>query len=302
MIQSSLSTEQEHALQEALDARAAVAIGDPRPTTATVKSPADRARARRAALQETADRLSERARHERGAHPSLDAVFEMADRDVEVGGGIMAGALAYRLFIWMLPAALVAIAGLGYAADAAAVEPQDAAESLGLAAIVTSSIANSAESPSRSYALLVGIPILLVATRSLLRTLLVAHRLIWTDVRTGARKPTASLTLQLTVVLTAYLTTTTLTATAGHASLVGRVLSLVVVGIPYGALWLLVAMRLPHGDAPWQALVPGAVVFGVGLMGMHTATALVIGPTAQSKAGTYGSLGWPRRSCSGSSS
>ena len=37
----------------------------------------------------------------------------MADRDADVGGGIIAGALAYRLFIWLLPFALVLVAGLG---------------------------------------------------------------------------------------------------------------------------------------------------------------------------------------------
>ena len=39
----------------------------------------------------------------------------MVERDSEVGGGIIAGALAYRLFIWLLPLALVAVAGLGFA-------------------------------------------------------------------------------------------------------------------------------------------------------------------------------------------
>jgi hypothetical protein len=63
-----------------------------------------------------AERLAERAQAERGRHRSVDAVFEMADRDSEVGGGIIAGALAYRLFIWLLPLALVAVAGLGIAA------------------------------------------------------------------------------------------------------------------------------------------------------------------------------------------
>ena len=47
----------------------------------------------------------------------LDAAFEMVDRDLEVGGGIIAGALAYRLFIWLLPAGLVFVGGIGVVAD-----------------------------------------------------------------------------------------------------------------------------------------------------------------------------------------
>ena len=56
----------------------------------------------------------------------------MVDRDGEVGGGIIAGALAYRLFIWLLPLTLVAVAGLGIAADASSESPGRAAGSLGL--------------------------------------------------------------------------------------------------------------------------------------------------------------------------
>ena len=77
-----------------------------------------------------AERLAQRAETERAQHRSVDAVFEMVERDSEVGGGIIAGALAYRLFIWLLPVALIAVAGLGFAADAASQSPEEAAESL----------------------------------------------------------------------------------------------------------------------------------------------------------------------------
>ena len=254
-------------------------------------TPTSRVRARTAAVRERAARLAARAAAAREAHRSLDAAFTVADRDAEVGGGIMAGALAYRLFIWLLPAALVAIAGLGLTSEAAHVEPKDAANSLGLAGIVSSSVAHSAKSSSRWYALLIGIPVLLIATRSLLRALIVVHRLIWTDIARGVRKPTPAATLQLAVVLLLLVGASTLTSSANHASLLAGMLAVLAVGVPYGALWLLVSTRLPHGDAPWRALVPGAIVFGLGVEAVHALTAFVIGPAAESKAGTYGSLG-----------
>src|SRR5690242_13039941 len=114
------------------------------------------------------ERLAERAQDERRRHGSVDAAFEMVDRDSEVGGGIIAGALAYRLFIWLLPLALVAVAGLGLAADSQSQSPREAAGSLGVQSLVSSSIASAAESPKRWYALLIGIPILVWTTRSLL--------------------------------------------------------------------------------------------------------------------------------------
>ena len=86
--------------------------------------PRGAAPSRRDAIQARARELAARAEAERRRHESVDVVFEVVDRDVETGGGIIAGALAYRLFIWLLPAVLVAVAGLGFAADAGSRAPR----------------------------------------------------------------------------------------------------------------------------------------------------------------------------------
>src|SRR5215475_2302075 len=147
------------------------------------------------------DRLSQRAQEERGRHGWIDAIFEFVDRDSEVGGGIIAGALAYRLFIWLLPLALVVVAGLGIAADSRSESPRDAAGEVGMQGLVSSSIATAADSPKRWYALVVGIPVLIWATRSVLRVLIGAHRLVWTDDRGRAPKPRFVAALKLLVLL-----------------------------------------------------------------------------------------------------
>src|SRR5262245_11842273 len=139
----------------------------------------DPTRTRAEELRAGAQRLAQRAEAERRRHRSVDAAFEIADRDSDVGGGIMAGALAYRLFIWLLPRALVAVAGLRIAADVSSGSPEDAAESLGFEGLISNSIASAANSPNRWYALLIGVPVLVWATRSLLRVLIVTHRLVW---------------------------------------------------------------------------------------------------------------------------
>jgi len=256
-----------------------------------LRSARDRARARGATLQAKGALLAERAQSERSRHSSVDAAFEMADRDAEVGGGIMAGALAYRLFIWLLPLALVLIAGLGLASDTANVSPDDAARDMGLAGLVTNSVAASAESSTRWYALLVGIPILLLATRSVLRTLVVMHRLVWTDLRSAAPKPTAAATLKLLAALTIGIGLSTLAGAIRHSSIGAGLVATLLIPIPYAVLWLAVAMQLPHRDAPWLHLVPGAILFGVGIEVLHAITAYFIAPQVASKQGTYGALG-----------
>lgn len=251
----------------------------------------ERTRLRAAAIRARAQRLEERAQAERRRHGSVDAAFELVDRDGEVAGGIIASALAYRFFFWLLPAALVAVAGLGIAADSASESPESAAESVGLEDLVSSSVANAASSPNRWYALLVGIPVLLLATRSLLRALTGAHRLVWTDVRSAAPRATVAGTLRLLVLLVA------LVVVSGFAGAVRAwspgvgVLPTLLIALPYAGIWLLVSLRLPHRDAPATALLPGAVLFGLGLELLHVFTAYVLEPWAISKQGTYGTLG-----------
>jgi len=242
-------------------------------------------------MQARAHRVEERAQAERRRHASVDAVFEMVDRDREVGGGIMAGALAYRLFIWLLPFALVAVGGLGVAAQTATESPESAAKSLGLAGLVSSSVASAANSPAHWYALLIGFPILLWATRSLLRALIVVHRLVWADLRAAAPKPTVGASVQLLAVLVGFVFVSALASSARSWSVIGGILVTLAVTLGQVGLWLLVSVRLPHRAAPLRALLPGAIFFAVGIELLGVVTTYLIGPHASSKQGTYGAIG-----------
>jgi len=241
--------------------------------------------------QQLAQQVVQRAEVERERHRSVDAVFEMVEHEGDVAGAIIAAALAYRLFIWLLPLTLVIVAGLGFAADAASESPQDAAGTLGFEGLISSSVASAAKSSNRWYALFIGIPVLVWATRSLLRALIGAHRLIWSDVRAATPKPKLVPALVLLAVLLGF-GIVSAAASAVRASSPGfGVLATLVALVPYAALWIFVAVRVPHRDAPWTALVPGAVVFAVGLEVVHAVIVYVITPYALAKQGTYGALG-----------
>jgi membrane protein len=236
-------------------------------------------------------RFAQRAEVERQRHRSVDAAFEMAERDSEVGGGMIAGALAYRLFIWLLPLALVAVAGLGLAADASSESPEEAGKSLGMEGLISNSISSAANSPNRWYALLIGIPVLIWASRSVLRALIVSHRLIWTDVRSAAPKPKLGATLRLLVLLLCFgLVSACASAIRAWSTGAGVLATLVALAF-YAGLWLLVSLRLPHREAEWTALIPGSVLFGLGTLLFQVAIAYVITPWALAKQGTYGALG-----------
>ena len=238
-----------------------------------------------ASVRARAEELTQQAQEARRRHRSVDAVFDMADRDAEVGGGLIAGALAYRFFIWLLPFVLVAVAGLGIAADASSTSPEDAADEVGLADLVTRSVAQAANSSARWYALVVGLFALVLATRSVLRALIGAHRLVWTDVRGVAPRPTLLATFRLLALFLAFFALAGLTgAVRGLFDGLG-LLAIAFLTLPYAGLWLLVTIRLPHRGADWTALVPGALLVGVGLQVLHVVAALFIGPVGDRQAG-----------------
>lgn len=240
---------------------------------------------------ETQRRAAELGESQRHAHQSVDAAFEMVNRDGDIGGGIIAGALAYRLFIWLLPLALVAVAGLGIAADAANESPKEAAEAAGLGGLVSNSIQTAATSSGRWYALIIGIPILVYVTRSVLRALIGAHRLVWAQARAETAKPTLPATLLLLgLLLLLPIASGIASALRAHSPRVG-VLGTILAVFPYAGIWLLVMAGLPHRDAPWKALIPGAVLFGLGMELLHVVLAYFLVPYALAKQGTYGALG-----------
>jgi len=251
----------------------------------------ERSRHRIAVLEARAQAIAERAQRERTRHGSVDAVFEMVDRDGEVAGGIIAGALAFRLFIWLLPFALVAVAGLGIAAHQSSESPKTAARTLGLTGLVTHSVATAAKSGNRWYALAIGIPVLIFATRSVLRVLIGCHRLVWGDLRMEVPKPKLGATLRLLVLILCFYGLTGFAAweRARPGGLGLGVTLAVTVG--YGALWLVVSLRLPHHGARWTALIPGAIVFGLCAEVLQLVAVYLLAPYALEKEGTYGALG-----------
>jgi membrane protein len=241
-------------------------------------------------LQDRAKQAAARAEAMRAERGTVDAAFEMVDRDGDVGGGILSGALAYRIFIWLLPFSLVLVAGIGLASAAADNSAEDAANSLGLQGVVAHSIAEASRGSSRWYALLIGLPVLVWATRSLLRALIVVHRLVWAEPRRMVPKPTLGPTLRLLLFLVAYFAIRELSRWVGSWADLAVLDGLVGLVLVF-AWWLLLSMRLPHRDATWADLVPGALVMSVGLGAIALVGSYAIAPRLESSVSAYGALG-----------
>jgi uncharacterized BrkB/YihY/UPF0761 family membrane protein len=250
-----------------------------------------RLRQRREALQARMDSLSERAQDERGRRGWLDATFEVADRDAEVAGGIIAGALAYRLFLWLLPAGLVFVGGLGVVADMTSRSPKNVGSTLGIGGIVASSMQSASNSHTPWYALIAGVPLLVYATRSVLRVLIGTHRLVWGEVRAARPKPTFVDAAKLLGILVGFFILAGFAGWARERSAAAGIVATIGVTVGFTALWLWTSTQLPHRDAGWRDLVPGAVLVGAGAGILQLAAAYLFAPYALQKQGTYGALG-----------
>src|SRR5690606_9667489 len=134
----------------------------------------------------------------------------------------------------------------------------------GIAGLVAVAVQGTAELSlwQRLTAVVGGSFALLWATRTAIKVLRVAHSRIW-----GERPSKGPLVKPVAFslgVLSLFALGALLIRTAADVNLLlGVAAMLASIVLPAG-MWLLASMHLPHADAPWWALLPGAVIFGVG--------------------------------------
>jgi uncharacterized BrkB/YihY/UPF0761 family membrane protein len=223
---------------------------------------------------------------------SVDATLATFERDRERAGWLLAGALAHRLFLWLLPFTLVLVAGLGFLASANRESPADLAEALGVVGLAADSIARAAADAERArfIALFVGLPALYIATVGAIKAFRTVSALAW-GVAAGpiGRTPLAVLGF-LGLLTAAFAITFVASAVRGLSPGAGIFATgIIVVGyvwIAYAALWV-----LPRRPVPWTALLPGALLIGLGLQAIHITTVYFVSYRISSSSETYGALG-----------
>jgi uncharacterized BrkB/YihY/UPF0761 family membrane protein len=123
------------------------------------------------------------------------------------------------------------------------------------------------------------------------RVLIGSHRLVWGDVRDATPKPTLLDTAKLLGIIAAYFVLAGFASWARARSPAWGLVATIVLVVGFSALWLWASNRLPHRDAGWIDLLPGAVAVGVGIGILQVVAAYLLGPYAVEKQGTYGALG-----------
>jgi uncharacterized BrkB/YihY/UPF0761 family membrane protein len=223
---------------------------------------------------------------------TVDTTFSLIDRDREGGGPLLAGAVAFRLFLWLLPLALVLVAGIGFLAAADQEAPRTLAEDAGIVGFAADSIAEATDQrlETRVFALVVGLPALYLASSAAAKALRATHALAWGVRITKVATPRAVLAVLATTLaaLTVLIATTKLRDADERLGL-GITLTALVA---FGGIWLVASWWLPHApDIRWTALVPGALLVGAGVQIMHVVTVYYLSRKVASASDTYGALG-----------
>jgi membrane protein len=239
---------------------------------------------------ERARLLHRRVETSRAEHRSLDLGFSLVERDSSIGGGLLAGALAYRLFVLLLPTALLLVSGLGLYAGSVDKSPRTVTREAGLHGLIASQVASAASGRHRAVVFLVMLPAVLYATVALYRAIAKVHSIAWYGSGRGVRITPRGVGL-FGAALILQLATLAIVAWARRGDEVGGAAALLVYLALMGGAWLIVSLQLPHGDASWTALVPGALLVGAGLLVLNAFNIYVTTRLVEGRANTYGALG-----------
>ena len=219
-------------------------------------------------------------------HVALAVPLRAVQRNRRVASSVLAGGFAYRLFLWLLPFGLVVGGALGLS-DAENTE--DAVEGGGLPGAVSNAIGDAARQANAEswWLFAVGVPLLLWAGFTGAKAIQLIHSLVW-DVP-PPRPKLLQASLAFTGTLIAFIAAVALTwwVREDWPGLLAPVITVV----PLAALWLFVSLHLPHRDAPWRALVPGALLVAVGFQVLHEAVGHLLVPKLEKSTSLYGSLG-----------
>ena len=238
------------------------------------------------------DHLRARAKELAPRAPGVAYALAAIGRDRQYGGGLLAGALAFRLFGALLPFTLLLAVALGHAATVERDTTEAAADATGISEAVLLSVADSARlsTGTRWVVSLSAFLALMWAAIWAARAIRAVHQIAWTGGVERMGRPIRGAVVLIAAIAAVGLVISGAAAAREHLGTVGIGIMLAAT-LAFFGIWLSMEWLLPHGDAPLRALIPGAIVVALGIQVVHLGTALFIGEKVARASATYGSLG-----------
>jgi len=262
------------------------------PADAEIQSADGRIARWRARADTAADHYQKRAQDQ----PLLGLPLALIARYSGRQGMLLASASAFRLFLWLLPLALLAAGILAAAAQSRAnsASLESASKRAGITGAASQQVVTALHEGHRSWwlAVVLGSVFFLWATRTLMRNLVVVNAHLWgTPVPRMKQKHVLITTLVFAGAWIALIGFAALVSQLDHAVPGGFLATFLLSAIATAAVWFVVCWRLPDRRRDWLDLLPGCLAFGVGLSILRIVSRVYLPARFEKSSQLYGSLG-----------
>jgi uncharacterized BrkB/YihY/UPF0761 family membrane protein len=227
-------------------------------------------------------------------HPTLALPVALAGRYISRQGILLASAVAFRLFLWLMPTALLVagiLAGItGHRPDAVKATVHDA----GVTGAASQQIISSLEEGGHGWwvAVIVGVAGMVWTGRTLVRNLIMVHAHAWQVRPPKIRQRQAIATAAICAVAwLAILAVSVFVAQLDALGIFGVLVSALVQMTGLSLIWLFVTSRLPNAAPGWVNLLPGALLFGMAVAAMHAFSRVYLPHRIEQSSNLYGALG-----------
>ena len=218
--------------------------------------------------------------------PGASIVRSAFEQERDLGGGLIAGGVAFRVFLWLVPFGLVVAALLSFWSEHDPDGLEEASREFGVGAAAASAAAEALQNGDRSalIVLLFGLVLLAWFTLGALRALILAHALAWQLTPPRIRRPLTAIAAFNGLLVLHWL------LAAGLAWLRDQVGVLALLSLAIGlalstaiaayAMWL-----LPNRATHPRELLPGALLVAFGVQLIQVAVHLLLRAQARAVGG-----------------
>lgn len=224
--------------------------------------------------------------------PILEFPLEMGRRFLRVNASVLAGHLAFRVFLFVVPMLLVAVAALGYA-SASGVDVAEQGEQLRVGQALAGSIADAGETAQegRFRTGLIGVLAVLTAASGLVAALRLVVATVWgvpvRDATTSKLKTMAWLFPGIALICVGIGVRQWLTRRGLLLEWFGVLVAILINSLTLlGLFWI-----LPRRTTAWTDLLPGAIAAALGFLGLNIASAVYFTDKLHKSSEVYGALG-----------
>ena len=245
-------------------------------------------------VRERADRAADRYQQLAQSRPLLGLPLAFAARYTGRQGILLASAVAFRLFLWLAPLALLLAGILAAYATGDDRGVTDAARAAGITGAARTEVVTALHQGHRSWwiALLIGAVLLLWGTRTLVKCLTLVNAHAWdASLRKHSPREQAKLVLIVVAGWAAVMIVAAAISRLDGTLPGGLLLPFLIQTLAVTAAWLLVSTQLPDRRTSWIELIPGSVLFGLAITVLHTVSRLYLPYRFERSSRLYGSLG-----------